>query len=110
MVAFVALTLAAAVGRDLNVVSARLLLPAYPAVVAAATVGWASRRSRWATFALAISVTGFGLWFAVAEMLSRSNSRVRTTHLALGVLPGMDPARTRASLDRFARDVAPAID
>jgi alkanesulfonate monooxygenase SsuD/methylene tetrahydromethanopterin reductase-like flavin-dependent oxidoreductase (luciferase family) len=46
----------------------------------------------------------------VAEMLHHSNGRVRTTHLALGVLPGMDPTFTRASLDRFARDVAPAID
>ncbi len=45
----------------------------------------------------------------VSATLQASMGQVRTTHLALGVLPGMDPGRTRRSLRRFASDVAPAM-
>ena len=55
--------------RGLNVATARLLLPAYPAVIAAATVGWATLRPRWATYALTAVVVAFGTWFAVFELL-----------------------------------------
>ena len=51
----------------------------------------------------------FGAPDTVAAALDRSIGRVRTTHLALGVLPGMDPRRTRASMERFATDVAPQL-
>jgi alkanesulfonate monooxygenase SsuD/methylene tetrahydromethanopterin reductase-like flavin-dependent oxidoreductase (luciferase family) len=45
----------------------------------------------------------------VTRALSASMEKVRTTHLALGVLPGMDPARTRASMRLFASEVAPRL-
>ena len=51
----------------------------------------------------------FGAPDTVAAALSRSIGRVRTTHLALGVLPGMDPRLTRASMERFASDVVPQL-
>ena len=51
----------------------------------------------------------FGAPDTVAAALDRSIGRVRTTHLALGVLPGMDPRLTRASMERFATDVAPQL-
>ena len=51
----------------------------------------------------------FGASDTVAAALNRSIGRVRTTHLALGVLPGMDPRLTRASMGRFATDVAPQL-
>jgi hypothetical protein len=76
MLAFVVLALVLAVDRDLNVVTARLLLPAYPAVIAAATVGWSTQRSRWATFALAFPVVAFGTWFAAFELLARFSPRL----------------------------------
>jgi cytochrome c biogenesis factor len=76
MLAFVVLALVLAIDRDLNVATARLLLPAYPAVIAAATVGWWTRRSRWATFALTIPVVAFGAWFAVFELLARFSPRL----------------------------------
>lgn len=71
MLAFVVLAMVAAMQRDLNVPTARLLLPAYPAVIAAATVGWSTRRARWATFALTICLVAFGAWFATTELLVR---------------------------------------
>lgn len=52
----------------------------------------------------------FGDAAAVAEKLSASMSHLRTTHLALGVLPGLDPALTDASMERFARQVAPELN
>jgi hypothetical protein len=51
----------------------------------------------------------FGASTTVAEALNRSMSRVRTTHLAIGLVPGMDPARTRASIDRFVGEVVPQL-
>lgn len=45
----------------------------------------------------------------VAEVLDRSSERLRTTHLALGVLPGMAPERTRASMERFVTEVVPRL-
>ncbi len=53
-----------------------------------------------------IFVPVFGSPATVAAALSRSISRVRTTHLAFGLLPGMDPAVTQASIERFAGEVA----
>lgn len=52
----------------------------------------------------------FGAPDTVAGALNRSIGRVRTTHLGLGLLPGMDPRITRASLERFAAEVAPRLD
>ncbi len=71
MLAFVVLALGLSLHRDLNIVTSRLLLPAYPAVVAAATVGWATTRARWAPFALAVPTVAFGLWFGVFQLLDR---------------------------------------
>jgi hypothetical protein len=52
----------------------------------------------------------FGDPATVAESLNRSIGAVRTTHLALGMLPGMDPQVARASMERFTRSVAPLLD
>lgn len=71
MLVFVVVAMVAAMQRDLNVPTARLLLPAYPAVIAAATVGWSTGRARWAPFALTIPVVAFGAWFAATELLVR---------------------------------------
>jgi alkanesulfonate monooxygenase SsuD/methylene tetrahydromethanopterin reductase-like flavin-dependent oxidoreductase (luciferase family) len=54
-------------------------------------------------------VPAFGSAETVANRLAASAEKVRTTHLALGVLPGMSPDRVAASLERFATDVAPAL-
>ncbi|MCC6435617.1 MAG: LLM class flavin-dependent oxidoreductase [Acidimicrobiales bacterium] len=51
----------------------------------------------------------FGSPATVAGRLQASMDSIRTTHLALGMLPGMDPAVSRRSLERFAREVAPAL-
>jgi alkanesulfonate monooxygenase SsuD/methylene tetrahydromethanopterin reductase-like flavin-dependent oxidoreductase (luciferase family) len=51
----------------------------------------------------------FGSPSTVTGILSQSLGRVRTTHMALGVLPGMDPTATRRSLELFAREVAPSL-
>jgi alkanesulfonate monooxygenase SsuD/methylene tetrahydromethanopterin reductase-like flavin-dependent oxidoreductase (luciferase family) len=51
----------------------------------------------------------FGAPDTVAAAINRSSSKVRTTHLALGMLPGMDHQRSRASLERFADEVAPLL-
>jgi alkanesulfonate monooxygenase SsuD/methylene tetrahydromethanopterin reductase-like flavin-dependent oxidoreductase (luciferase family) len=51
----------------------------------------------------------FGSPTTAAGQLATAVARVRTTHLGLGVLPGMDPARTRRSLELFAAEVAPAL-
>jgi hypothetical protein len=45
----------------------------------------------------------------VTEALNRSIGRIRTTHLALGLLPGMAPERTRASMERFVAEVVPQL-
>src|SRR4051794_14958837 len=45
----------------------------------------------------------------VASDLSTSMNSVLTTHLALGVLPGMDPKHTAASMRRIITDVVPAL-
>jgi len=45
----------------------------------------------------------------VARLLSDSMDSILTTHLALGVLPGMDPEHTAASMRRVINDVAPAL-
>ena len=71
MLAFLVLALLLAMSRGLNITSARLLLPAYPAVIAAATVGWSTRRGRVAPFTLAIPIVAFGTWFAAVELLDR---------------------------------------
>jgi alkanesulfonate monooxygenase SsuD/methylene tetrahydromethanopterin reductase-like flavin-dependent oxidoreductase (luciferase family) len=46
----------------------------------------------------------------VARLLSDSMEATLTTHLALGVLPGMDPQHTAASMRRVITDVAPALN
>ncbi|MDA3038377.1 MAG: hypothetical protein O3C27_02405 [Actinomycetota bacterium] len=51
----------------------------------------------------------FGDADAVAQALNASMAKVRTTHLALGVLPGMDPAVTRRSMERFISEAAPLL-
>jgi alkanesulfonate monooxygenase SsuD/methylene tetrahydromethanopterin reductase-like flavin-dependent oxidoreductase (luciferase family) len=45
----------------------------------------------------------------VAATLQAAMAKVRTTHLALGILPGMDPARTRRSMELFADEVMPRL-
>ncbi len=52
----------------------------------------------------------FGTPDHAVATLNASIAKVRTTHLALGVLPGMDPARTRRSMELFAGTVAPRLD
>jgi alkanesulfonate monooxygenase SsuD/methylene tetrahydromethanopterin reductase-like flavin-dependent oxidoreductase (luciferase family) len=51
----------------------------------------------------------FGSPATVADALRASAAAVRTTHLAFGVLPGMDPALTRRHLERIATDVCTRI-
>jgi alkanesulfonate monooxygenase SsuD/methylene tetrahydromethanopterin reductase-like flavin-dependent oxidoreductase (luciferase family) len=51
----------------------------------------------------------FGSPTTVADTINRSLGRVTTTHLALGLLPGMPPARTRASIERFVAEVVPQL-
>ena len=51
----------------------------------------------------------FGAPDTVAEHLRTSMGRLRTTHLALGVLPGMAPQRTSASMRHFAEEVASQV-
>jgi alkanesulfonate monooxygenase SsuD/methylene tetrahydromethanopterin reductase-like flavin-dependent oxidoreductase (luciferase family) len=51
----------------------------------------------------------FGSASTVSEKLRRSIAKVRTTHLALGLLPGMDPAITRRFIRDFATEVAPGL-
>ncbi|MDH4147751.1 MAG: LLM class flavin-dependent oxidoreductase [Acidimicrobiia bacterium] len=55
-------------------------------------------------------VPAIGSAETVAAVLNRGMGRVHTTHLALGVLPGMAPDHTRASMDRFAAEVVPRLD
>jgi hypothetical protein len=76
MLAFIVVAMALAIQRDLNIVTARLLLPAYPAVIAAATVGWSTWRNRWSPFVLTIPVVAFGVWFAAFELLARFSPRL----------------------------------
>ncbi|MEZ5233615.1 MAG: LLM class flavin-dependent oxidoreductase [Acidimicrobiales bacterium] len=45
----------------------------------------------------------------VAAMLNRALSGAAATHLALGVLPGMAPDRTRRSMDLLVREVVPQL-
>jgi hypothetical protein len=51
----------------------------------------------------------FGSAATVTAALNQSIGAVRTTHLCLGVLPGISPAMTRASMELFADAVAPAL-
>ncbi|MCB1748818.1 MAG: LLM class flavin-dependent oxidoreductase [Gammaproteobacteria bacterium] len=51
----------------------------------------------------------FGSPETVADILHASLAAVRTTHLAYGTMPGMDPALTRRSLERFIADVVPRL-
>lgn len=51
----------------------------------------------------------FGSAATVAQGVRDSMAAVRTTHLAFGVLPGMDPARTRRHMERLAHEVAPNL-
>ena len=51
----------------------------------------------------------FGSSETVAAGINRALGKVRTTHLALGILPGMDPKRTGASIDRFVGEVVPQL-
>jgi alkanesulfonate monooxygenase SsuD/methylene tetrahydromethanopterin reductase-like flavin-dependent oxidoreductase (luciferase family) len=46
----------------------------------------------------------------VARLLESSLATTLTTHLALGVLPGMDPQHTAASMRRVMSDVVPALN
>jgi len=46
----------------------------------------------------------------VASKLNASLTKVRTTHLVLGMhLPGIAPERSRSSMELFAREVAPQL-
>lgn len=46
----------------------------------------------------------------VAEGLEKFTSKVRTTHLVLGMhLPGIDPKIVRRSMETFAREILPAL-
>jgi alkanesulfonate monooxygenase SsuD/methylene tetrahydromethanopterin reductase-like flavin-dependent oxidoreductase (luciferase family) len=46
----------------------------------------------------------------VASKLNTSLTKVRTTHLVLGMhLPGLAPERSRNSMELFAREVAPQL-
>ena len=45
----------------------------------------------------------------VADLLTASMNNVTTTHLAFGVLPGMDPKGTAISMRRLIREVAPQL-
>jgi alkanesulfonate monooxygenase SsuD/methylene tetrahydromethanopterin reductase-like flavin-dependent oxidoreductase (luciferase family) len=51
----------------------------------------------------------FGSPASVAETIRNTNERMRTTHLALGVLPGMDPDHVRRSMQLYMSDVAPSL-
>ena len=51
----------------------------------------------------------FGSPTTVAQQLNESTSKVLSTHLAFGVLPGMPPAATRTSMELIAREVAPLL-
>ncbi len=51
----------------------------------------------------------FGSPETVAGILGESIAAVRTTHLAYGTMPGMDPALTRRSLKSFVNDVVPQL-
>jgi hypothetical protein len=55
----------------LTTVTARLMLPAFPAVIAVAAAGWA-RRSRWTgTLSWMLATVAFGAWFVVGDLLPR---------------------------------------
>jgi alkanesulfonate monooxygenase SsuD/methylene tetrahydromethanopterin reductase-like flavin-dependent oxidoreductase (luciferase family) len=45
----------------------------------------------------------------VTDLLTASMNNVTTTHLALGVLPGMDPKDTAMSMRRVIEEVAPQL-
>ncbi len=46
----------------------------------------------------------------VASKLNASFTKVRTTHLVLGMhLPGLAPERSRSSMELFSREVAPQL-
>jgi len=46
----------------------------------------------------------------VASKINASLTKVRTTHLVLGMhLPGISPERSRSSMELFAREVAPQL-
>lgn len=51
----------------------------------------------------------FGSPSEVADALSASMARVRTTHLGIGVLPGMDHATVRRSMELFIKETAPQL-
>lgn len=51
----------------------------------------------------------FGSPASVAETISATCNRTRTTHLCLGVLPGMDPTHTRRSMELYMTEVAPTL-
>ncbi len=51
----------------------------------------------------------FGSPEQVAAQLNASMETVLTTHLAFGLLPGMDPRMTRASIELVATQVAPLL-
>jgi alkanesulfonate monooxygenase SsuD/methylene tetrahydromethanopterin reductase-like flavin-dependent oxidoreductase (luciferase family) len=47
---------------------------------------------------------------AVARVLNHSLGRTPTTHLAMGMLPGMDPRRMTRFVERLVEDVVPRLD
>ena len=51
----------------------------------------------------------FGSAATVTAKLGASMDAINTTHLGLGMLPGMAPAVSRRCLERFAHEVAPAL-
>ena len=51
----------------------------------------------------------FGSPDTVAGILRESTARIRTTHLAYGTMPGMNPASTRESMRHFIEDVVPQL-
>ena len=46
----------------------------------------------------------------VAATLNRVFGRVPGTHLAMGMLPGMPPERSRRFIDRLVQEVVPQLD
>ena len=51
----------------------------------------------------------FGAPETVAGKLTRSSAKIKTTHLCLGLLPGMAPPIIANHIERFATEVAPNL-
>ncbi len=51
----------------------------------------------------------FGAPETVTAKLNRSIAKIKTTHLCLGLLPGMAPPIIANHIERFATEVAPNL-